>query len=147
MKILAPFFPVLFVVFWLLLNSGIARVGGWHGLGKTYRAKQLVKGSTYRAVSGCMSDTLPVRYGACMSVTVVPDGFYVLMWIPLFRFRHPPLYVPWSALESVSEEYRYFIYNVDIKFKDQNNEMWIKGKAGQAIYTSYLAQHPELATT
>lgn len=145
MHILPLFFPVLFVVFWLLLVTTISRIGGWHALAHTFRAPTLGRGKSYRFVSGCMSGSLPARYGGCLALRVQEDGFYLIMWVALFRFQHPPLFIPWSAVESVSEEYRFFIYNIDIKFKDHSNIIWIKGRPGKALYHSYIAQAPALA--
>jgi hypothetical protein len=37
-------------------------------------------------------------YGNCLTVGASPDGFYLAI-SPLFRFRHPPLLIPWTEVE------------------------------------------------
>jgi hypothetical protein len=39
-------------------------------------------------------------YNGCVTIIVSPDGVYLALWPP-FRFSHPALLIPWSALHVV----------------------------------------------
>ncbi len=39
-----------------------------------------------------------VNYSSCLTVYVSKDGLYLSVW-PMFRLGHPPLFLPWSAIQ------------------------------------------------
>ena len=48
-------------------------------------------------------------YGNCLTVGASPDGFYLAI-SPLFRFRHPPLLIPWTEVEITRRKLLFFRY-------------------------------------
>jgi hypothetical protein len=88
-------FPVCFLALWLLVSAVISFIGGWATLAKRFRFEQPFQGQRWTGQSGQMRGL--AGYGNCLTVGCNPDGLY-LATMPLFRFRHPPLLVPWNEI-------------------------------------------------
>lgn len=85
-------FPVIwFFTVWL-----ISYVGGWRRFAARYRATHPPSGRVwlgqYALVNGA-------RYGNALNLTVNSMGIFMEP-VALFRFNHPPLFIPWSDLRN-----------------------------------------------
>lgn len=88
--------PLLVALLWLGICALLARVGGWSTLAGPYRAKYPVVGERFRFISGSMGQArLPVNYKRCLFMVVNRHGLRISVLFP-FRFRSPPLFIPWS---------------------------------------------------
>lgn len=95
----------LFVaIFWLGTVALMALTGGWARLASRFRSDAPVQGETFPFASMYLrAGRLPVGYRGCVNVTVSPGGFRLSMFI-LLRLLHPPMFIPWSAVEHVRPE-------------------------------------------
>ena len=89
-------FPVYFVTLWLVLGTIISYVGGWFSLAKLYRTRLPFNGVTCGMQSGQMRWL--ANYNNVLTLGASRDGLYLASMF-LFRFMHPPLLVPWSAIK------------------------------------------------
>jgi hypothetical protein len=87
--------PAYFVTLWLLVSALISFIGGWTKLAGTFRLDKPFVGQLWAGQSGQMRWI--AGYGNCLTVGCNPEGLY-LATMPLFRFMHPPLLIPWSEV-------------------------------------------------
>jgi hypothetical protein len=45
------------------------------------------------------------EYAACLTVAQDNGGLYLSMTLPIFRFGHPALFIPWTEIESKDARY------------------------------------------
>jgi hypothetical protein len=88
-------FPAYFLSLWLLVSAIISYIGGWTTLAKRFRVKPPFTGTKWTGQSGQMRWI--AGYGNCLTVGVSSEGLYFAT-MPLFRFRHPPLLIPWTEI-------------------------------------------------
>jgi len=88
-------FPAYFLILWLLVSAIISYVGGWTTLATQFRLKQPFAGPRWSWQSGQMRWF--AGYHNCLTVGGSPEGLYLAI-MPLFRFRHPPLLIPWAEI-------------------------------------------------
>jgi len=132
---LGPAWVVLLVValLWLGVCALLARVGGWSTLAGPYRAKYPAVGERFRFVSASMGKAhLPVNYKGCLFMVVNRHGLHISLLFP-FRFRSPPLFIPWSAVESVTEKPLLRTFGVAIKLRDCWPIIRVPGRAAHVI--------------
>ena len=126
------FFP-LFAVMWIGISGLLAYAGGWASLAVNFRATQPASGERFRFVSGSMGAKLfPVNYGGCLFVAVSNRGIHISILF-LFRFQSPPLFIPWSHIESVTEGRFFFSRYTVIRVRSQWPTISVRGRAGQFI--------------
>jgi hypothetical protein len=126
-------FLPLFVLMWLVITGGLARLGGWSSLATQFRASRPASGEWFRFVSGSMGKSaFPVSYGGCLFVCVSEAGI-ALSILFLFRLLSPPLFIPWSQVASVEKKRLLFVRYVVIRLRNQWPVISIRGPAGQRI--------------
>lgn len=124
---------LLFALLWLGVCALLARVGGWSTLAGLYRAKYPVVGEHFRFISASMGKArLPVNYKGCLFMVVNRHGLHISVLFP-FRFRSPPLFIPWSAVESVTEKPLLRTFGVAVKLRDCWPIIRVPGRAGHMI--------------
>jgi hypothetical protein len=87
--------PCYALALWLLVSALISYIGGWTTLAKRFRLRRSFVGQRWIGQSGQMRWI--AGYGNCLTVGCSPQGLYLAI-MPLFRFRHPPLLVPWEEI-------------------------------------------------
>jgi hypothetical protein len=87
--------PAYFVTLWLVVSAFISFIGGWTTLAKRFGLRQPFTGTQWSGQSGQMRWI--AGYGNCLTVGCSPEGLY-LATMPLFRFRHPRLLIPWAEV-------------------------------------------------
>jgi hypothetical protein len=83
-----------FVGFWCLILK-VLSLAAWGRLAKSYEARARPEGIAFRWRSARMAS---VNYSGCLTFVVAPEGLH-LSTMFFFRPSHPPLLVPWSAIE------------------------------------------------
>lgn len=129
----------LFVVMWFFIGAVLSRISGWASLATHFRATQAESGERFRFASGSMGVRFfPVSYGGCLFLSVNNDGLHLSIMFP-FRFQCPPLFIPWSQLESVEEKrFLFFRYTV-IHLRNQWPIISVRGRAGEFIKKAYTS--------
>jgi hypothetical protein len=89
---------IVLVPAWLALMMAILALlswaSGWRALARRYRGDAIPDGLQF---SMQWVRVGWVDYNGCVTYRVCPQGLYVALW-RFFRFMHPPLLIPWSAL-------------------------------------------------
>ena len=87
---------ILFVVLRVPFYMVLANVAGWAALARRYPWHGGVPANAHHLVTGFVGAT---AYNL-LSIAVLPEGLYLAVHIP-FRPGHPPLLIPWTAVEAV----------------------------------------------
>jgi hypothetical protein len=103
--------PLLFVALWCLGCLTLARFGGWWALSRRYRATGRSLGSSFWMQSGAVGS---VWYRSCLTLRVDREGLSVAV-LPLWRFAHPPLSIPWREFHDIEERRGLFWRGVKMK--------------------------------
>jgi len=95
------FWAVFYLVLWLLLNLLVSRLTGWGRIAAHYRNTGGITCKVWRF------QTITTRWGMGYkkSTNVGADsrGLYLFLGV-LFRFGHPPIFVPWSDVTVVEKQ-------------------------------------------
>lgn len=91
----------------MIVNAVISYIGGWTTLAKHFRLTTPFKGKRWERQSGQMRWI--AGYGNCLTVGSNVQGLYLAM-MPLFRFRHPQLLIPWQEIEISRRQILFFRY-------------------------------------
>jgi hypothetical protein len=135
---LAPeWFVPLFIALWFAITGLLAHLGGWARLARRFRATQPPRGERFRFASGSMGwRFLPVNYGGCLFVTVGEEGIHLSILF-LFRFLSPPLFIPWTAMESVTEKRFIVSTYTAIRVRGEWPGIALRGRAGHYVREAY----------
>jgi hypothetical protein len=90
--LIIPGYPI---ALFLGVAAIISYIGGWSALAKQFRLQSPFNGVRWTMQSGHMRGI--AGYNHCLTVGCNPEGLYMAM-TPMFRFRHPPLLVPWHEI-------------------------------------------------
>jgi hypothetical protein len=131
----AIFFPIFFLSLWCGICCLLSLIGGWNALSSKYRSDKAIDGQHFRFASMSMVSTpLPVNYNGCLFVTVGEEGV-ALSVLVLFRPLHPPLFIPWSAIESCTLRNFWFFKRAVVTISSPKQQMAFDGKVSKAILT------------
>jgi hypothetical protein len=127
------FFP-LFIGGWLAISCFLSLIGGWHALAKRYRSTSSVSGRLFPFASmGLGRGFFPVSYRSCLFVRLDSAGIGLSVF-PLFRFFHPKLFIPWSAVSDCKRERFWFMVCTAVYISEPQTRMLFRGKLGREIY-------------
>jgi hypothetical protein len=99
--------PCYAVALWLLVSAVISYIGGWATLAKRFRFRPPFLGEKWSGQSGQMRWI--AGYGNCLTLGCNQQGLYLAI-MPLFRFRHPPLLIPWEEIKIARTRILFFRY-------------------------------------
>lgn len=89
---LVPFFIYMFCA----VATATSFLGGWRKLAGRFPAPQnFAEGRLFKWQSG---DVGVASYNSVLNIRVSPRGLY-FSCIPLFRFMHPPILIPWTQVK------------------------------------------------
>lgn len=88
-------FPIFFGALWIGITLAMSFIGGWHQLAKHYAATgQPVGGRGFPRVTGMFG---VASYKHVLTVITTDEGIHISNRA-VFRFGHPPLFIPFSAI-------------------------------------------------
>lgn len=92
-------FPLGFVGLWLLVGALLSEFSGWPALSRRFPADERPIGIALR---GQVVGIGNVGENNVTGLIVTSMGLYMYA-NPLFRFRRPPILIPWREIQYVSE--------------------------------------------
>jgi hypothetical protein len=130
---------------WVGICSMLAVFSGWKSLSSRFPSEQIVDGERFRFASAAFGQPwFPVNYSNCLFFTVAPTGLRLSILF-LFRPLSPPMFIPWSQIESVSEQRFLFMRSTVVRFRDHWSRIRVYGSAGQYILRAYERANPRRA--
>ena len=82
-------------VFWMTVGGLLSLLGGWSRLARRHRAAPGGPRASRSLESGYVGW---VRYRNLLSIGVGPQGLFLAV-LPMLRFLHPPLRIPWTSVK------------------------------------------------
>lgn len=89
---------------WLGLLAVRARLSGWAGLARRYRARERPDGPEFRSQGARLNGW---TFGRALTVRTSPRGLYLEL-ARLSRFRHPSLLIPWARVAGLKPNTTFF---------------------------------------
>jgi hypothetical protein len=97
--------PCGVVALWFFGCAIASYISGWTTLAKRFGLRASFVGERWTVQSGYMRSN--IGYGNCLTVGASPHGLYLAV-MPLFRFWHPPLLVPWDEITLSRQKFVFF---------------------------------------
>jgi hypothetical protein len=136
-RLASPPGVALFVVLFVAAIAGNSVVLGWRAFAQRFPATGRPAGDTFHFASAWMrADNLPAGYGRCLTVTVGEAGIGISMFF-LFRFLHPTILVPWSAIDSVVDESFFFSRRTVVAIRGFDRRLGLSGAAGERVRATF----------
>jgi len=132
---LALLFPACFAILWLLVTGLIAAAGGWGGLAERYAAPygfEPERRLRFQTVLLRRLRWFPARYRGSMNVGLGTAGLH-LAPLAVFRFHHPPLLIPWSAIAGCEDGSALGLRWMDVTVRDVEPTLRFYGRVGGAV--------------
>jgi hypothetical protein len=135
--LIAVLAPLLFVVIWILVTGILSYIGGWHALADRYAAPEDVDVTAeqrfrFRSILLRRIPLVPARYRGCVTISLTSAGCHLAVLF-VFRFRHPPLLIPWTAIVRCEEGSLLGFGWTDVEVRDADPVIRIFGGPGQAV--------------
>lgn len=150
---LIPVFPLFFAGMWLGITGVLATIGGWSDLAQLYREPEGAVRAPVQSFGRTSIDLrrgwfpLPTNYSNCAIVEISNAGVHLRTWKP-FRFRHPPLLLPWKEIERVEPGRLIFWHIVALHPRGAAVRIRLYGAAAHAVedgwrqYSAHRAAQP-----
>jgi hypothetical protein len=133
-----PLIPVMLVAFWVLVIGVVAELGGWGELGRLYPEPRGLVRAPVRSFRTASLDLrrgwfpLPTNYGSCIVMELSQAGLHLRTWLP-FRFRHPPLLIPWGQIERAEPGTLFFFRTLTLHPRGTTTRIRTLGAPARAI--------------
>lgn len=133
-----PLFPVFFVAVWLLVITILSQVGGWTELAREYREPPGMERESLAyfpmASAGLWRPwmPLPVSYNNCLVIDVARAGVHLRTW-RIFRFLHPPLFIPWTHVEDARPGRFLFWPTLTVQPRGVGTRVWLLFAPARAV--------------
>ena len=123
---------------WCGATGVFAQIPGWRGLAKRFRAVRTADGKRFGLASAvfCRSTGLHISYRRCLFFTVGDTGLHVSILLP-FRFLAPPLFIPWTAVESATNRRFWSSPYLALRIRGCPTLIMVSGQPGEAIGNVY----------
>jgi len=123
--------PAYFVTLWLFVSFILSHIGGWATLAKQYRLQRPFTGAKWHFQSGQMR--LLAGYSRCLTAGCNTDGLYLGILF-LFRFAHPPLFLPWNEISVQRKKIWLFGDYVRLELGHELQiPLWIRGSLADKL--------------
>jgi hypothetical protein len=84
---------------WIGVLTLLSYSSGWAKLASVYCAQRAPSGRCFPMQGAKIGD---VYYVGCLTIYTSHEGIYISVW-PIFHFRDPPLFIPWSEVRNPRE--------------------------------------------
>jgi hypothetical protein len=131
-------FPVFFAAVWLFVVGLLASMGGWSELARHYRDPGEAPRGNAVVLSGASVSLrrgwipLPANYNHCVTLSLSGTGLHLRV-MAVFRFRHPPLLIPWTQVERVEPGTVLFFRILTVHPRGTSTHIHLYGRASTAV--------------
>ena len=137
--VLAPLSLVLFVVLWMLVVAVVARIGGWRALAERYEdpgSAEPERRHRFQSVVLRRVALIPARYRGSVHIGIGAAGLF-LTPVLVFRFQHPPLLIPWTAIARCEEGSLLGLRWVAVEVRDATPTLRFYGRMGEEVMADW----------
>jgi hypothetical protein len=119
-------------------------MGGWYELAQRFRKTKPIgevkigeiKSKDFQFQSGHLKRLYVINYNTCLDATVGSKGI-ALSVLFLFRFMHPPLLIPWSAIEHCEPQDLWGGKSVTLHIAGSNCKLLLRGALARKILQTW----------
>ncbi|NTV98620.1 MAG: hypothetical protein HGA70_05605 [Chlorobiaceae bacterium] len=131
-------FTVTFPALWIGVSAILSLAGGWSLLAERFTAKQQDPGKEFRFASALLKKQgmFPVTYRGSLFITIGESGVRLSVLF-LFRFNSPALFIPWTEIESVTEQRHLFGSYGVIDIRNCPVKILLPGNSGKYLMEIY----------
>ena len=138
--------PLAVVAAWLLGTGLASLLSGWHALAEQYPEPDGYEAPSerrhrFRTLQFVRLAGLPARYGSSVTVTLAPGGLHLAV-LGIFRFRHPPMLIPWAAIRRCEEGSFFGFRNTEVEVRDADPVIRIFGDVGDEVAREWQRRGP-----
>jgi len=126
-------FPILFGAMWIGVVSLLGAMSGWRSMAAAFpaawdpTAQRFTFGSASIGWRG-----FPVSYRSILTVEVGDAGIGLSV-MRMFGFNHPPMTIPWEAVESCTEGFYAFWTGVEVRLRGGAGRIVLRGRPARAV--------------
>ena len=132
--LLIPVILVSFASIWLFVNLLLSVISGWASLAGRYGSDAPFSGSIWKWESGQMR---LVGIRNCLTIGANRQGLHLAMMI-LFRFRHPPLFIPWREI-TITPKRSFFRKGMEFRLGGNGGvPLWISAELAERLRQASL---------
>ncbi len=117
---------LLLPLVWVGVSLVLSRMSGWSRLGEQYVARGGASGHVERT-SGVVGAS---RYKNALKIAGDSRGLHLSV-LGLFRIGHPPLHIPWSALETKRDSRRGWGETLIFEVRGVGTRIEVKRRVGE----------------
>jgi len=110
-------FAIFFLFIWILVNFLISRLTGWARMAGHYPAEGGYSGKVWRFQT--LTTRRGMGYKGSANVGADSRGLYLSLFF-LFRFGHPPMFVPWRDI-TITEKQVSKTKMLELRFRKTEN--------------------------
>ncbi|HEY7373221.1 MAG TPA: hypothetical protein VIF57_13750 [Polyangia bacterium] len=131
-------YPLFAVIIWAATLTALSIGGGWRALAQRFPATGPRAGAMWSFTSATFrTRLLPVHYGNCVTVAVGDAGVRLGMLF-VFRAMHPPILIPWSAIDSVGRQAGSLHRRAAVlAIRDFDRRVVLYGNAGEKVASTF----------
>jgi len=125
-------FPAFFVAAFLVISFLMSWIGGWGALARSFRAQSEFRGDKQTGQRVRMR--WRAGYNYCVTIGCDASGLYLAMnW--LYRFQHPPLFIPWNEIARLRPRPQYLgLETVPLRLgSDLRIPLYVTARAAQNL--------------
>lgn len=127
--LIIPIFLTFFTALWLLVGLLNSALSGWQRLATRYATEKPFSGHKWTWESGQMRW---VGIRNCLTVGADRNGLYLAMLV-VFRFRHPPLFIPWSDI-SITPKRSFFRKGMEFRLGGNDGvPLWLSADLAERL--------------
>jgi hypothetical protein len=131
---------IVVVGMWIGGLTLLSYCSGWPKLASVYRAERPPTGRCFPMQGAKIGD---VYYVGCLAIYTSHEGIYISIW-PIFRFREPPLFIPWSDLRNPREKRWFFTRMIEVDIGSPHlGRMWLS----PSVFRDTPSPHQSLEPT
>ncbi|MFN8392206.1 MAG: hypothetical protein U0136_18080 [Bdellovibrionota bacterium] len=135
---IAAVFLLGFGVLWTAIVSLVAKLSGWSELGKRFAGERpQLAAKTFRFASGSINrgdgtSVFSANYRTCLDVSLSADAIGLEVMFP-FRFKHPPVVIPWGAFRAIRDDSSRFVKRTTFVVADPRITISLIGRVGVEV--------------
>jgi hypothetical protein len=132
-------FPIFFGAMWIGVVSLLGAMSGWRGMAAAFPAVQDPTAQRFSFGSASIGwRGFPVSYKSILTVDVGDYGIGLSV-MRMFGFNHPPMSIPWQAVESCQQGFYAFWTGVMRMFGFNHPPMSIPWQAVESCQQGFYA--------
>ena len=135
------YLAIFLIALWIVVNFVISRLTGWARMAAHYPDMGGFTGKVWRFQT--VTTRRGMGYKGNVNVGADSRGLYLSMFV-LFRFGHPPLFVPWNDI-TITEKQVFKLKVLELRFrKTEDLPVRIPGKLGYRLAEAAGSNWPSI---